>query len=80
MLIDFYFPTLKSDYAKVIEARRIANKIMLTHQKQYLSGNTDGKKFTTPFLNAQNSFDKETDRFIKLITEQAEQIRAEASS
>ncbi len=74
MLIDLYFSKLKPDYAKVIETRGRVNKIMLTHQKQYLSGDIDGKNFITPFLNAQDSFDKETDRFIKLIAEQAEQI------
>jgi hypothetical protein len=74
MLIDLYFPTLKQDYLKVIEARGRVNKIMLTHQNQSLSGNVDGKNFLHPFLSAQDSFDKETDKFIKLIAEQANYI------
>lgn len=74
MLIDLYFPRLKPDYVKVIEARGIANKIMLSHQNQCLSGDIDGKKFLNPFLTAQDNFDKETDKFIKLVAEQAEHI------
>jgi hypothetical protein len=74
MLIDLYFPRLKPDYVKVIEARGMANKIMLSHQNQCLSGDMDGKKFLNPFLKAQDEFDKETDKFIKLVAEQAEHI------
>lgn len=79
MLIDLYFPMIKSDYVKVIEARGIANKIMLSHQNQCslrdIHGKEfDGKKFLTPFLKAQDNFDKKTDKFIKLIAEQAESL------
>jgi hypothetical protein len=74
MLIDLYFPSLKPGYMKVDEARGIASKIMLAHQNQCLLGDVDGKKFLAPFLNAQDNFDKETDKFIRLIAEQAERI------
>jgi hypothetical protein len=79
MLIDLYFLMIKSDYVKVIEARGIANKIMLSHQNQCFLRDIhgkefDGKKFLTPFLKAQDNFDKETDKFIKLIAEQAESL------
>jgi hypothetical protein len=74
MLIDLYFPKLKSDYIKVIEVRGVANKIMLEHDNQCLSGDVDGKKFLASFLNAQDNFDKEVDRFIQLIAEQAERM------
>lgn len=74
MLIDLYFPKLKPDYVKVIEVRGIANKIMLAHQEHCLSGSVNGQKILDSFLNAQNNFDKETDKFIQLIAEQVEHI------
>lgn len=74
MLIDLYFPKLKSDYIKVIEVRGVVNKIMLEHDNQCLSGDVDGKKFLASFLNAQDNFDKEADKFIQLIAEQAERM------
>jgi hypothetical protein len=72
MLIDLYFPRLKSDYGKVIEVRDVANKIMVAYQNQCLSGDKDGKKFMNSFLKAQDNFDKETEKFIQLIAEQAD--------
>ncbi|KGF72298.1 hypothetical protein DO97_10855 [Neosynechococcus sphagnicola sy1] len=74
MLIDLYFSRLKPDYVKVIEVRGIANKIMMSYQNQCLSGDIDGKKFLNPFLKSQDDFDKETDKFIKLVAEHAEHI------
>jgi hypothetical protein len=74
MLIDLYFPRLKPDYAKVIEARDMASEIMLSYENQYLLGDIDGKKTLNPFLKAQNNFDEEIDKFTKLVAEQAEHI------
>lgn len=74
MLIDLYFPKLKPDYVKVIEVRGIASEIMLAHREQCFSDGVDGKKFFDPFLKALDNFDKEIDKFIRLIAEEAKHI------
>jgi hypothetical protein len=71
MLIDLYFHNLKPDYARVIQAREVTNKIMLSHQSQYLSGDIDGKKLVQPFLKAQEDFERQVDSFIERLAEQA---------
>jgi hypothetical protein len=71
MLINLYFPNIKLAYERLIETRTKANKFMLEYGNQYVAGNTDGRKFLAPFLDAQNEFSKEAERVIKLIAEQA---------
>jgi hypothetical protein len=71
MLINLYFPNIKPAYERLIETRTKANKFMLEYGNQYVGGNTDGRKFLAPFLDAQNEFSQEAERVIKLIAEQA---------
>jgi hypothetical protein len=71
MLVDLYFPSLKPDYARVIQAREVASKIMLTHQSQYLSGGMDGKKLVQPFLKAQEDFSEEVKNFTRRLSDKA---------
>jgi hypothetical protein len=71
MLIDLYFPNIKPAYERLIETRTKANRFMLEYGKQYVEGNTDGRKFLAPFLDAQNEFSQEAERVKKLIAEQA---------
>lgn len=71
MLIDLYFPNIKPAYERVIGTCTKANQFMLSYGNQCLEGNTDGKKFIAPFLDAQNKFSQEAERVIKLIAEQA---------
>jgi hypothetical protein len=71
MLIDLYFPNIKPAYERLIETRTKANRFMLEYGNQYVEGNTDGRRFLAPFLDAQNEFSQEAERVIKLIAEQA---------
>jgi hypothetical protein len=71
MLINLYFPNIKAVYERLIETRTKANKFMLEYGNQYVKGNTDGRKFLAPFLDAQKEFSQEAERVIKLIAEQA---------
>lgn len=71
MLIDLYFPNIKPAYEIVIGTRTKANQFMLSYGNQCQEGNTEGKNFLAPFLDAQNKFSQEAERVIKLIAEQA---------
>ena len=71
MLIDLYYPNIKPAYEGLIETRTKANQFMLAYGNQCQEGNTDGKKFLAPFLDAQNKFSQEAEKVIKVIAEQA---------
>ncbi|MEA5550620.1 hypothetical protein VB713_06440 [Anabaena cylindrica UHCC 0172] len=71
MLINLYFPVVKPAYDDVIKARGKANEIMMNFRNQCLQGNTDGKNLVAPFLAAQNKFSQETEKMLKVITQEA---------
>jgi hypothetical protein len=71
MLINLYIPDIKPAYERVLEAKAKANQFMLEYGNQCVAGNTDGRKFLSAFIDAQNKFSHEAERVIKLIAEQA---------
>lgn len=74
MLINLYFPFLKPDYKKVVEARDRANTIMLTHFQNYNEVNKDVNHLLESLHTALDAFNEETERFVKLIEKQAENL------
>jgi hypothetical protein len=57
LLIDVYFPSLRPDYDKVIEARTKLNRIEGAFKRSYESGDIDGEPFLKPFVAAQLSIE-----------------------
>lgn len=58
MLLDVYGSEVRNQYQSVTNAREETNKIMFEHKMAYEKGE-DGKRFLTPFLDAQASLDRE---------------------
>jgi hypothetical protein len=59
MIIDLYFPELRTDLDRVHAAREAANKIIHKYKKQYETGDTDGRQFLQPFLTAEKQVETE---------------------
>lgn len=66
MLLDMYGNEVMDKYQSVINAREVANKIMLDHKIAYKNGES-GKRFLKPFLEAQESLDREGELLKKAI-------------
>jgi len=57
MLIELYFPEVKSEFASLMEKRALANSIIEEHKREYKKGNTVGLKFVNPLLDASQKID-----------------------
>lgn len=63
MLIDVYFPSMRSAYDKITETRDELNKIISEHKRSYRIGDIDGSKFLRPFTQGQMSIDQAGEAF-----------------
>jgi len=63
MLIDVYFPTTRAAYDAIIGGRTDLNKVAAAHKRAYESGETDGTRFITPFVQCQQSIEKGGESF-----------------
>lgn len=70
MLINLYFPSLKDNYEKVVQARSEANKIMWNSSQK----NDDLKDYLSSFEDAITRFHRQSEQFIKLISEHIKSI------
>lgn len=55
MIVDLYFPGLRTPLDRVHAAREDANKIIEKYKKRYKERSTDGSAFLQPFLNAEKT-------------------------
>jgi hypothetical protein len=70
MLIDVYFPNLRSQYDSVITCRSRANEIMYEHKLAYEEGGNEGAAFIKPFVTAQFEMEVAVKSLKSLIIEQ----------
>ncbi|HFC8517596.1 hypothetical protein [Neisseria weaveri] len=61
MLIEVYFPEVRSVYDEVINARSEINAISIAFEKRYRSGQTDGSTFIQSYVKAQIEFEQVSD-------------------
>ena len=69
MLIDVYFPATRPEYDKIIAARNELNKIGAAHKRAYESGDVDGARFVTPYIQCQHSIEQAGENFKMLVLE-----------
>lgn len=60
MLVDLYFPEIKSAFSQLSVARDRANKIKAEHKREYKRGNTNGFAYAGPFIEAQKKLESES--------------------
>jgi hypothetical protein len=61
MLIDVYFPTIRTNYDQVEKRRQEIVDIDIDYQHAYDSGDFDGRRFIAPFINRQKNFEIDVD-------------------